>query len=193
MSKATWILEKWTKTSLVLRILGGLLIGLVLGLTLPQWKGIGVLGQLFVGALKAIAPILVAVLVAASIAKARSGLGLIFRNLVLCPMACSFFGVGNDIAMQAVAIGFIIGVVQDSMETALNSSGDVFFTATADYYDRAKRNTTNKTENNHEKGFWNHTAITSLCGNLVRVCCPDTQLPLESRAQGNRSRFLQDR
>ena len=45
MSRATWILEKWTRTSLVLRILGGLLIGLVLGLTLPQWKGIGILGR----------------------------------------------------------------------------------------------------------------------------------------------------
>ena len=54
-------------------------------------------------------------------------------------MACSFLGIGNDVAMQAVAIGFIIGVVQDSVETALNSSGDVFFTATADFYDRKKR------------------------------------------------------
>ena len=45
--------------------------------------------------------------------------------------------------MQAVAIGFIIGVVQDSVETALNSSGDVFFTATAEYYDRKKKNIVN--------------------------------------------------
>ena len=51
-------------------------------------------------------------------------------------MACSFFGIGNDVAMQAVAVGFIIGVVQDSVETALNSSGDVFFTATAEEFDR---------------------------------------------------------
>ena len=55
-------------------------------------------------------------------------------------MACSFFNIGNDVAMQAVAIGFIIGVVQDSVETALNSSGDVFFTATAEFYDRKKKN-----------------------------------------------------
>ena len=48
----------------------------------------------------------------------------------------SFFGIGNDVAMQAVAVGFIIGVVQDSVETALNSSGDVFFTATAEEFDR---------------------------------------------------------
>ena len=65
--------------------------------------------------------------------------GVAGGSLLLIPMACSFFGIDNDIAMQAVAIGFIIGVVQDSVETALNSSGDVFFTATAEYYDRRKR------------------------------------------------------
>ena len=64
--------------------------------------------------------------------------GVAGGSLLLIPMACSFFGIGNDVAMQAVAIGFIIGVVQDSVETALNSSGDVFFTATAEYYDRKK-------------------------------------------------------
>ena len=65
--------------------------------------------------------------------------GVAGGSLLLIPMACSFFGIGNDIAMQAVAIGFIIGVVQDSVETALNSSGDVFFTATAEYCDRQKK------------------------------------------------------
>ena len=65
--------------------------------------------------------------------------GVAGGSLLLIPMACSFFGIGNDVAMQAVAIGFIIGVVQDSVETALNSSGDAFFTATAEYYDRRKR------------------------------------------------------
>ena len=61
--------------SLVLRILIGLVIGAILGLTVPQWSGIGILGQVFVSALKSIAPVLVAVLVAASIAKAGGGLG----------------------------------------------------------------------------------------------------------------------
>ena len=64
--------------------------------------------------------------------------GVAGGSLLLIPMACSFFGVSNDIAMQAVGVGFIIGVVQDSVETALNSSGDVFFTATAEYYERMK-------------------------------------------------------
>ena len=62
------LLQWWTGTSLVLRILGGLVIGAVLGLAVPQWTGIGILGQVFVSALKAIAPVLVMLLVASSIA-----------------------------------------------------------------------------------------------------------------------------
>lgn len=62
--------------------------------------------------------------------------GVAGGSLLLVPMACSFFGISPDIAMQAVAVGFIIGVVQDSVETALNSSADAFFTATAEYHDR---------------------------------------------------------
>lgn len=65
--------------------------------------------------------------------------GVAGGSLLLVPMACSLFGISNDIAMQVVAIGFIISVVQDSAETALNSSGDAMFTATADFYDRRKR------------------------------------------------------
>lgn len=53
-------------------------------------------------------------------------------------MACSLFGIGNDIAMQVVAVGFIVSVVQDSVETALNSSGDVIFAVTAELSDRMK-------------------------------------------------------
>lgn len=59
--------------------------------------------------------------------------GVAGGSLLLIPLACSLFGIPNDIAMQVVAVGFIIGVVQDSAETALNSSTDVLFTAAADY------------------------------------------------------------
>lgn len=59
--------------------------------------------------------------------------GVAGGSLLLIPMACSLLGISNDIAMQAVAIGFIIGVVQDSLETAINSSGDVLFAATAEF------------------------------------------------------------
>lgn len=65
--------------------------------------------------------------------------GVAGGSLLLIPMACALFGISNDIAMQVVAVGFIIGVIQDSVETALNSSGDAMFTATADFYDRRKR------------------------------------------------------
>lgn len=64
--------------------------------------------------------------------------GIAGGSLLLIPLACSFLGIGNDVAMQAVAVGFIIGVIQDSVETALNSSADVFFTATAERKERAK-------------------------------------------------------
>ena len=57
--------------------------------------------------------------------------GVAGGSLLLIPLACSLFGISNDIAMQVVAIGFIIGVVQDSAETALNSSTDVIFTTAA--------------------------------------------------------------
>lgn len=65
--------------------------------------------------------------------------GVAGGSLLLIPMACSLFGIGSDVAMQAVAVGFIIGVVQDSVETALNSSGDAMFTATAEFHDRMKK------------------------------------------------------
>ena len=64
--------------------------------------------------------------------------GVAGGSLLLIPMACSLMGIGNDISMEVVAIGFIIGVIQDSVETALNSSGDVLFTVTAEYYEKAK-------------------------------------------------------
>ena len=64
--------------------------------------------------------------------------GVAGGSLLLVPLACSLFGISQDIAMQAVAVGFIIGVVQDSLETAVNSSGDAFFTAVAELHDRRK-------------------------------------------------------
>ena len=68
--------------------------------------------------------------------------GIAGGSLLLIPSACSLFGISNDIAIQVVGIGFIISVLQDSLETALNSSSDVVFTATADYYKRLKNGET---------------------------------------------------
>ncbi|MBQ2696063.1 MAG: serine/threonine transporter SstT [Clostridia bacterium] len=64
--------------------------------------------------------------------------GVAGGSLLLIPMACSLLGVGQDVAMQVVAVGFIIGVVQDSLETAINSSGDVIFCATAEFMEWKK-------------------------------------------------------
>lgn len=60
--------------------------------------------------------------------------GVAGGSLLLIPMACSLFGISNDIAMQVVGVGFIIGVIQDSVETCLNSASDVEFAATAEYH-----------------------------------------------------------
>ena len=65
--------------------------------------------------------------------------GVAGGSLLLIPMACSLFGISNDVAMQMVGVGFIIGVVQDSVETALNSAGDVEFAATAEYHQWRKQ------------------------------------------------------
>ena len=59
--------------------------------------------------------------------------GVAGGSLLLIPVACSLFGISNDIAMQVVGVGFIIGVLQDSCGTALNSSTDVLFTAAAEF------------------------------------------------------------
>lgn len=65
--------------------------------------------------------------------------GVAGGSLLLIPVACSSFGIDNDIAMQVVGVGFIIGVLQDSCETALNSSSDALFTATAEFAERKKQ------------------------------------------------------
>ncbi|WP_295610037.1 serine/threonine transporter SstT [uncultured Methanobrevibacter sp.] len=74
-----------------------------------------------------------------STAGACGASGIAGGSLLLIPMACSLFGISPDISMQAVAVGFIIGVIQDSCETALNSAGDALFSATAEYHDRMKK------------------------------------------------------
>ena len=72
--------------------------------------------------------LILCILAAASAAGAS---GVAGGSLLLIPMACSLFGIPNDVAMQVVGVGFIVGVIQDSCETALNSSTDVLYTACA--------------------------------------------------------------
>ena len=67
--------------------------------------------------------------------------GVAGGSLLLVPLACSLFGISNDVAMQVVGVGFIVGVIQDSCETALNSSTDGLYTAVAELSRRRKQNT----------------------------------------------------
>lgn len=80
------------------------------------------------------------ILMVLSAVSAAGASGVAGGSLLLIPLACSLFGISDDIAMQVVAIGFIIGVIQDSCETALNSSSDVVFTAAAEYAKERKAN-----------------------------------------------------
>ncbi len=64
--------------------------------------------------------------------------GVAGGSLLLVPLGCSLFGISNDVSMQIVGVGFIVSVIQDSLETALNSSGDVIFTATAEFLEWKK-------------------------------------------------------
>ncbi|PZD94740.1 serine/threonine transporter SstT [Paenibacillus sambharensis] len=73
-----------------------------------------------------------------SAVSAAGASGVAGGSLLLIPLACSLFGISNDVAIQVVSVGFIIGVLQDSCETALNSSSDVLFTAAADYSKKRK-------------------------------------------------------
>lgn len=79
--------------------------------------------------------LILSVLAAVSAAGAS---GVAGGSLLLIPLAASLFGIPDDVAMQVVGVGFIIGVLQDSCETALNSSSDVLFTATAEYAKKRK-------------------------------------------------------
>lgn len=74
--------------------------------------------------------------------------GVAGGSLLLIPLACSLFGIPNDVAMQVVGVGFIVGVIQDSCETALNSSTDVLFTAVAEFAKRRKKESTKLKEIN---------------------------------------------
>ncbi|WP_297017394.1 serine/threonine transporter SstT [uncultured Dialister sp.] len=67
--------------------------------------------------------------------------GVAGGSLLLIPVACASFGIGNDISMQVVGVGFIISVLEDACETALNSSSDVLFTAAAEFGERRKKGT----------------------------------------------------
>ncbi|MBO5958377.1 MAG: cation:dicarboxylase symporter family transporter, partial [Bacteroidales bacterium] len=113
------ILRFWQQSNLMLRILFGIIIGSVLALTLPGHNIISMLGDLFVGALKGIAPVLVAVLVTSSVATARNGLGGRFRTVILLYMLTTLMA-----AVIAVFASFLfpINITLANVEAASGSA-----------------------------------------------------------------------
>lgn len=84
------IIKKWTETSLILKIIIGLIIGTILCIAVPKWEIIGFLGEVFVSTLKAIAPILVFVLVVSAISQAKTGDGSKFKMIVIIYLFTNF-------------------------------------------------------------------------------------------------------
>ena len=136
------LVKKYNNTSVVIKIFIWIILGTIVACVFPKASWLCVLGDLFVGALKAIAPMLVFILVISSLANGSKKYDGRFRMViflyilstlvaVFCAVTVSFY---NDIAMHVVGVGFIVGVIQDSLETALNSSSDVTFSAVADYH-----------------------------------------------------------
>lgn len=101
----------------------------IIVMTLALCHSIGISISLF---------IIILLSLVASVAACGSS-GVAGGSILLIPLACSLFGISSDISMQVVGIGFIIGVIEDSCETALNSSSDALFSATAEYYERRKK------------------------------------------------------
>lgn len=120
------VIEKWTGSSLILKILIGLIIGAILGVVVPDWKVIGIPGELFVSALKAIAPILVFVLVSSAISKARSGIGSRFKTVIVLYLFSTFLS-----AMVAIIASTLFPVTihlsMASDATAPGGIGDVMY------------------------------------------------------------------
>ena len=120
-------LRKWQSSNLMIRILTGVILGAILALTFPQIDSITFLGTLFVGALKAIAPILVFILVTSSISKAQEGLGKKFRKIVALYIISTFIA-----AVIAVFAGriFPVSIVLSDIAGADNAApgalGEVF-------------------------------------------------------------------
>ena len=102
MEGTEMLIKKWNSLSLIIRISIGLVVGAILGLTLPNLTWIAVLGTLFVGALKAIAPILVFVLVSSSLANAKGGNGKQFRTVIFLYLFSTLCA-----AIVAVLVNFV--------------------------------------------------------------------------------------
>ena len=110
------ILKMYTETNLVIRIVIGLVIGVLIGIFLPEWKAVGLLGEVFVGALRAVAPTLVFVLVISSLANAGGGIGKRFRTVIALYMLSTFLAA--FVAVIASALFPVTLTLTQAAETA---------------------------------------------------------------------------
>ena len=120
------VIKKWNDISLILRIIIGLIIGIILALIVPQAAGISILGTMFVGALKAIAPLLVFILVMSSLAQASSGIGKQFRTVIFLYLFSTLLA-----AVIAVIASFLFPVTLTLQNTAADMSAPQSITDSA--------------------------------------------------------------
>ena len=121
------VIRAWHKTNLMLRILLGIVVGSVLALTMPGYSALSMLGDLFVGALKAMAPVLVAVLVTSSVATARDGLGSKFRTIIMLYMFTTLMAaIVAVIASFLAPVSIALSNVQGITASAPGQLSDVF-------------------------------------------------------------------
>ncbi len=120
-------LSKLFKSNLMIRILTGVIIGAILALICPQYKGITFLGTLFVGALKAVAPILVFILVTSSISKAQAGLGKKFRKIIFLYIASTFIAAILAVfASRTFPVSIMLSDIAGASNAAPGALGEVF-------------------------------------------------------------------
>ena len=118
------IIKKWTQSSFILKIIVGLIIGAILGIAVPQWQFISLIGDIFVSALKAIAPIMVFILVAAAISRAETSNGSKFKMIIILFLLTNFIAaVISIIACQIYPVS--IHLSASSNATAPVGIGDV--------------------------------------------------------------------
>ena len=118
------IVKKWNSISLILRIAVGLVIGVILALVVPQATVISILGDLFVGALKAIAPVLVFILVLSSLAQAGKGVGKRFRTVIFLYMLSTFLAAAVAV-LASFAFPVTLKLTDAVNETAPTGIGEV--------------------------------------------------------------------
>ena len=168
-------LSNLLKSNLMIRILTGVIIGAILALICPQYKGITFLGTLFVGALKAVAPILVFILVTSSISKAQAGLGKKFRKIIFLYIASTFIAAILAVfASKTFPVSIMLSDIAGASNATPGALGEVF------------RNIVNEVMSNPVKAIMNANYLSILFWAII------TGLSLKKLANENTIRTVHD-